>query len=56
MEHFCHEFSMFEHAHLFSIMVCIHLRCYITSNVHLIICALYENQQLKDLINQKKGM
>jgi hypothetical protein len=55
MEHFCREFSMFKHAHLFSIVVCIHLKCYITSDVHLIIGALCEKQQLKDLINQKKG-
>jgi hypothetical protein len=45
---------MFGHAHFFAIVVCIYLRCYITSNVHLIICALCEKQQLKDLINQKK--
>jgi hypothetical protein len=36
------------------IMVCTHLRCYITSDVHLIMCALCEKKQLKDLLNQRK--
>jgi len=49
-------FFMFVHAHYFFIVVCTHLRCYITNDIHLIICALCEKQQLKDLINQKKRM
>jgi len=56
MEHFCHEFSMFGHEHILLsfIVVCTHLRCYITSVVCLIMCALYENKQLKYLVNQKR--
>jgi hypothetical protein len=56
MEHFCHEFSMFGHEHIFLsfIIVCTQtLRCYITSVVYLIMCALCEKKQLKDLVNQK---
>ncbi len=56
MEHFCHEFSMFGHAHIFIsfIVICTHLRCYITSDVHLMMCALCEKKQLKDLVNQNR--
>ncbi len=35
-------------------MVCTHLKCYIISDVHLIMCALYENKKLKDSMNQKR--
>jgi hypothetical protein len=47
---------MFEHAHIFFsfIVVCTHLRYCITSDVHFIMCALCENNQLKDLVNQKR--
>jgi hypothetical protein len=47
---------MFEHAHIFFpfIVVCTHLRCCITSDVHFIMCALCENNQLKDLVNEKR--
>jgi hypothetical protein len=52
---FCHEFLMFGHAHifLFFIVVCIHLRCYTTSDVHLVKCVLYEKKQLKISLKQK---
>jgi hypothetical protein len=47
---------MFGHAHivLCFIVVCIHLGCYTTSHVHLIICALYEKNLLKEFVNQKR--
>jgi hypothetical protein len=53
---FYQEFPMFGHAHivLCFIVVCIHLGCYTTSNVHLIICALYEKELLKEFVNQKR--
>jgi hypothetical protein len=55
---FCHEFSMFGHAHIFSsfILVCIHLKCYITNDVHFIMCALCEKKWLKKWVDQKKKM
>ncbi len=54
-EALCHEFSMFWNAHIFFsfIVVCIHLRFYITSDVHFIMCGLREKTQSKDLVNQK---
>jgi hypothetical protein len=53
---FCCEFSMFKHGHVFVsfIVICIQLKCCTTSDVHLIMCALCENKQLKELIDQKK--
>jgi len=53
---FYQEFPMFGHAHIFLcfIVVCIHLGCYTTSDVHLIISALYENKLLKEFVNQKR--
>jgi len=47
---------MFEHAHIFFffIVICIHLRCYIIRDVHLIMCALCDKKRLKDLVNQKR--
>jgi len=55
MEHFCHEFSMFGHEYIFFffIVICSHLRCYITSIVRLIMCALCEKKQFKK-VNQKR--
>jgi hypothetical protein len=52
---FCHEFFMFGHAHIFFffIVVCIHLTCYTTSDVHLIIYVLYEKKQLKISVKQR---
>ncbi len=46
---------MFGHPHNFLcfIVTSIHLKCYTTSDVHHIICALYE-KKLKKLMNQKK--
>jgi len=48
--------SMFGHAHIFFsfIMVCTHLKCYITSDVHLIIYALCEKKWLKELEDKKR--
>jgi len=42
-------FLMFRHAPIFFsfIVVCTHLRCYITSDVHLIMCALCEKNDWK---------
>jgi hypothetical protein len=56
MEHFYQEFPMFGHAHivLCFIVVCIHLRCYTTSDVHFIICELYEKKLLREFVNQKR--
>jgi hypothetical protein len=47
---------MFGHAHIFFsfIVACTHLKCYITNDVHLIMCALCEKKILKDLMNQKR--
>jgi hypothetical protein len=47
---------MFEHAHiyLFFIVICIHLRCYIISDVPLIMCALCDKKPLKDLVDKKR--
>jgi hypothetical protein len=47
---------MFGHAHivLCFIVVCIQLGCYTTSDVHFIICALYEKKLVKEFVNQKR--
>ncbi len=53
---FCHKLPMFGHTHIFFsfIVICIHLRCYITNGFHFIMYALGEKKQLKYLVNQKK--
>jgi len=53
---FCYSFYIFEHAHfhLFFIVICIHLRCYIISDVHPIMCALCDKKWLKDLVDKKR--
>jgi len=53
---FCHEFSMFEHAHFFFSLIVVfnHLSCYTTSDVHFIMCALCEKKWLKELMDPKK--
>jgi hypothetical protein len=53
---FCHEFSMFETCTFFFsfIIICTHLRCYITNDVDLVICALCEKEWLKTLMDQKR--
>jgi len=50
---FCHDFSMFGHAHIFSslVMVCTHLKCY-TNDVHFIKCILCEIKWLKKLVDK----
>jgi hypothetical protein len=47
---------MFKHGHIFVsfIVIYIHLKCYTISDVHLIMCALCENKQLKELIDQNR--
>ncbi len=54
---FNHEFYIFGHAHiLFSIIaVCIHLKCYTTNDVHLIICTLCE-EIIETMNGPKKKM
>jgi hypothetical protein len=39
---------------LFFIVACTRLKCYITNDVHFIMCALCEKKKLKDLVNQKR--
>jgi hypothetical protein len=52
---FFYDFLMFGHAHIFSsfIVICTHLKCYTTSDVQLITCALCEKKKLKKLMDQK---
>jgi hypothetical protein len=52
---FCHDFPMFGHAHIFSsfIVICTHLKCYTTSDVQLITCALCEKKILKEAVDKK---
>jgi hypothetical protein len=38
------------------IVVCIHLNCYITNDVHFIMCVLCEKKWVKKLVDQKKKM
>jgi hypothetical protein len=40
----CNEFFMFEHAHIFSLVTCIHLKCYASSDAQIIIYALCEKK------------
>jgi len=47
MDHFCHEFFMFNIFFSF-IVVCTQLRCYITSDVHFIMEALYEKKRFSE--------
>jgi hypothetical protein len=49
---FCHEFFMFRHVHIILsfIEICIFLRCYTTSDIHMIIWT----KQLKFLLNQER--
>lgn len=53
-ETFSHEFSMFDHTYIFFsfIVIYIHLRCYITIDVHLIVCVYVKQKTLKDLLDQ----
>ncbi len=53
---FYHEFYTFKHAHIFFsfIVVCIHLKCYTTNDVHFIIDALCEKRNLQKIVDQKK--
>jgi len=47
---------MFGHVHSFFsfIVVFTHLRCYTTSDFHLITCALCEKKKLKKIVDQKE--
>jgi hypothetical protein len=47
-------FLCFAHAHifLFFIVVCIHLRCYTTSDVHLIMCIIWK-ETIENFIEPK---
>jgi hypothetical protein len=36
------------------VVVCIHIKCYITNDVHFIMCALCEKKWLKKLVDQKR--
>jgi len=53
MKRFCHEFLMFEHALFSCIMVCIHLKCYPTSDVHFTTCALCLKKMIKKIMDPK---
>jgi hypothetical protein len=41
------------HILFFFVMICIHLKCYTPSDIHLIMCALCEKKWLKELMHQK---
>jgi len=45
---------MFGHAHIFSsIVICIHLKCYIASDVHFIMVCIMWKETIEKLVNQK---